>query len=166
MYRASSFRARRPQSRPGRIRARDGFTILEVMLAAAVMVSAIATSLAVMQRGFASLDTARNITIAGQIMQCEVEKMRMKPWGATVSAYSTSGPTTETIDSSFTSNPAVGTRFSLQRDVVVVPTTTGVGMRQVTFTVTWKTYDGRSLSRSYTTYYGENGLYDYYYNSI
>ena len=135
------------------------------MLAATVMVLAIASSLAVMQRGFASLDTARNITIAGQIMQCEVEKMRMKPW-STISAYETTGPTTEPIDTSFTSNASVGTRFSLQRDVSVVPTVTGVGMRQVTFTVTWNSYDGRALSRSYTTYYGENGLYDYYYNSL
>jgi Tfp pilus assembly protein PilV len=144
---------------------RRGFTIVEVMMASIVMVLAITTSLTTMQRGLSSLDTARNITIAGQIMQCEMEKMRMKPWSI-VSAYATGSATTETIDSSFTSNAFIGTRFTLTREVAVIDATAGMGMRQVTFNVSWKSYDGRTLSRSYTTYYGENGLYDYYYNSI
>ena len=37
---------------------------------------------------------------------------------------------------------------------------------QVTFTVSWKSYDGRTQARNYTTYYGEHGLYDYYYNQL
>ena len=151
----------------GRANRKDGrraFTIVEVMLAAAVMALVITTSITTLQRGFLSLDTARNVTLAGQILQCEVEKMRMVPW-ATINAYPTS-PTPMTMDASFTSNPAVGTRFSLSREVAVVATTTCIGMRQVTYTVSWSSYDGRTLSRSYTTYYGQNGLYDYYYNSI
>lgn len=143
---------------------RGGFTIVEVMFAAAVMALAITTSITTTQRGFLSLDTARNITIAGQIMQCEIEKMRMVPW-ATINAYPTA-QTSVAIDSSFTSNAAVGSRFTLNRTVGVITTTTGIGMREVTFSVSWTSYDGRTISRSYATYYGQNGLYDYYYNSI
>ena len=163
MYRAG-FRACPSGYSSRRGRASKGFTIVEVMLAAAVMALVITTSITTLQRGFLSLDTARNVTIAGQILQCEVEKMRMVPW-ATINTYPTS-PTPMTMDASFTSNPAVGTRFSLSRDVAVIATTTGIGMRQVTYTISWNSYDGRALSRSYTTYYGQNGLYDYYYNSI
>ena len=143
-------------------RQKKAFTILEVMLAAFVMAFAIMTAITTMQRAFLSLDTARNITIAGQIMQSEFEKMRMRDW-STVNAY-TSG--TLTIDSSFTSNSFIGNRFTLVRDVTAIATGTSAGMKQITLTVSWKSYDERSLSRSYMSYYGQNGLYDYFYNSI
>src|SRR5262245_29320892 len=85
---------------------RRGFTILEVMIAAAIMVLAIGSSLVTLQQAFLSLDTARNLTLAGQIMVTEMEKSRMNDW-ATVSAYP-AGPTTLTIDPSFTNNAAIG----------------------------------------------------------
>jgi Tfp pilus assembly protein PilV len=137
-----------------------GFTIVEVMMAAAVMAFALTTSITTMQRGFLSLDTARNITIAGQIMQSEFEKMRLLPW-ATIDAYTNTSPA-PTIDTSFTSNAYIGTRFTLTRQVDVVR----AGMKKFTLTVSWRSYDGRTISRSYTSYYGQNGLYDYFYNSL
>lgn len=140
------------------------FTILEVMLAAAIMAFAITTSITTMQRAFLSLDTARNITIAGQIMQSEFEKMRLRDWSV-IGAYSTT-QTELTIDSAFTSNSFINTRFKLYRDVTEINMGTGVGMRQITLTCRWRNYDGRTLSRSYTSYYGQNGLYDYFYNSL
>jgi Tfp pilus assembly protein PilV len=141
-----------------------GFSILEVMFAAIVMAFAIVTSITTMQRSYLSLDTARNITIAGQIMQSELEKMRLRDWSV-INGYATS-PTTLTIDSSFTSNPIVGSRFSLVRTITDIATGTSDGMKQITLTVTWTSYDKRQLSRSYSSYYGQNGLYDYFYNSI
>lgn len=145
---------------------KSAFTILEVMLSATMMVMAIATSITTLQKGFSSLDTARNITIAGQIMQSEFEKMRLKNW-TEVSAYPTAA-TTMTIDSSFTTgNTLITSRsFALSRTVNPITTATGVGMREITLTVTWKNYNGMTLSRSYTSYYGQNGLYDYFYNSL
>lgn len=127
-------------------------------MAAAVMALAITTAITTMQRGFLALDTARNITIAGQIMQSEFEKMRIEPW-ATVNGYAanTNGLT---IDSSFTSNTFIGNRFTLDREVTEVRT----GMKKITLTVSWNSYDGRTISRSYSSYYGQNGLYDYFYN--
>ena len=123
------------------------------------MALAITTSITVMQRGFLSLDTARNIAIGSQIMQSELEKTRLKDW-ATVSAYA-AGPTTLTIDSVFTSNAAIGSRFTLTRTVATPQT----DFLQITLTVSWKSVDGRTISRSYTTYYGHYGLYDYFYNT-
>lgn len=140
------------------------------MMAAMVMAYAITTSITTMQRGFLSLDTARNITIAGQIMQSEFEKMRLQPW-ATVDAfvasetavpYDASHPEYFSIDPGFTSNAYIGNRFTLRRTVTLIRS----GMKMITLTVTWRSYDGRSLSRSYSSYYGQNGLYDYFYNSL
>ncbi|MDB6114114.1 MAG: hypothetical protein JWQ62_1059 [Lacunisphaera sp.] len=129
-------------------------------MAAIVMAFAITTSITTMQRGFLSLDTARSLTIAGQIMQSEFEKMRLLPW-TTVDAYPLPS-TSVTVDSSFTSNAFIGNRFTMNRTVTLVRT----GMKQIDLTVTWKSYDGRTISRSYSSYYGQNGLYDYFYNSL
>ena len=131
------------------------FTIAEVMMAAAVMALAITTAITTMQRGFIALDAARGTSYAAQIMQTEMEKIRLQNW-TTVSAYSSSA-TTLTIDSSFTSNSYIGNRYTLTRTATTVHT----GMLQITLTISWRTYDGRTESRSCTTYYGQNGLYDY-----
>ncbi len=138
---------------------RRGFTIAEVMVAASVMALAISTAITTMQSAFLALDSARNITLAGQMMQGEFEKMRLKDW-ATISTYA-AGPTTLTIDPTFTSNAAIGHRFTLQRTVADV----NADMKQITLTITWNGYDARPHSRFYTTYYGRNGLYDFFYNS-
>src|SRR4051812_36537937 len=61
-------------------RARRGFTILEVMSAATILVLVIATSLTVLQRGMRAVDTARNMTLASQISQSELEVMRLQNW--------------------------------------------------------------------------------------
>ena len=132
------------------------------MMAAMIMAFAITTSITTMQRGFLSLDTARNITISGQIMQSDFEKMRLVPW-ATVDAYDATGAEIAVdVDTSFSSNSFIGTRFTMTRRVNLIRT----GMKQITLTVTWRSYDGRNISRSYSSYYGLNGLYDYFYNSL
>lgn len=158
----SSHRTSSPPARTlGLHRKAAGFTIVEVMMAAIVMAFAITTSITTMQRGFLAVDTARSITIAGQIMQSEFEKMRLVPW-TTVDAYAINEDTPVTVDVSFTSNAFIGTRFTMTRRVTVVRT----GMKQITLTSTWRSIDGRDISRSYSSYYGQNGLYDYFYNSL
>jgi hypothetical protein len=147
-------------------RSQAGFTIMEVAMAAAVMALAISTSIVVMSRGFNNLDSARCFSYASQIMQSELEKMRLTKWGngtaagngtEGVTAYSTS-LTTLPIDASFTTAGDVGSRMTMTRIAENVHT----GMIKVTLRISWKTIDGRSLSRSYVTYYGQNGLYDYF----
>jgi hypothetical protein len=159
----------------GLVRRRLGegaFTIMEVMMAAIVMAFAITTSITVMQRAFLAVDAARGVTYAAQIMQTELEKMRLSPWGnglagvgsgtTGVSAYPTTATNVD-IDSSFTGDPIIGAyirdRFTLTRTAATAGHT---NMIQVTLTVTWRGYDGRTLSRSYITYYGQGGLYDYF----
>ena len=137
-----------------------GFTIFEVGIAGAVMAFAIATSITVMQRAYLALDTARSITYAAQIMQNEMEKMRLLNW-TTVSTYSSTA-TAVPIDSTFT-NTSIGAHFTgMTRTATAVHSGANAGMLKITLTVSWKTVDGRTLSRSYMTYYAQNGLYDYF----
>jgi hypothetical protein len=92
-------------------------------------------------------------------MQCELEKERLFSWTQINNA--TYLPV---IDPSFTRNPTTAGRFTLSRSLVTLAQHSAQ-MVQITLTVSWRNYDGRSLSRSYTTYYGQNGLYAYFYNS-
>lgn len=152
-----------------------GFTIFEVAMAAAVMALALGTSLVVMARGYALLDSARCISYASQIMQSELEKMRLTPWGngtaagngtvtPTIPAMVTAYPTTLTtvpIDSTFITGSDIGSRMTLTRIAANAPGHT-TGMIHVTLTISWNAIDGRRISRSYVTYYGQNGLYDYF----
>jgi len=150
--------------KPRRRSRAGGFTIVEVMVAATVMAFAITTSITTMQRAFLSLDTSRNITIAGQIMVSEMERVRMLGW-TDVSAFDQSADgTTLTLDSAFSSNPQIGSRFALKR-VVSLPDASNSNIVQITLTVTWTGYDGRQHSRSYSTHYARYGIHDYLYNT-
>ncbi len=71
---------------PPRRGGRRAFTIVEVMVAAGVMALVLTTSITTLQSAFMALDAARNVTSAGQIMQSELEKMRLKDWSV-ISGY-------------------------------------------------------------------------------
>lgn len=131
-------------------------------MGAIVMAMAITTSITTLQRGFLSIDSARSFVIAGQIMQSEIEKMRVSPWSTTVTVtgivdYTNTFPAI-TIDPVFTSNAYISNRFTLTRTMADPKT----DLRQITLTASWRTIDGRTLSRSYTTYYARYGLYDFF----
>lgn len=133
------------------------FTLVEVAMAVIVLALALTTSLSAMQRAFLQFDTARNLEIAANILQSEMEKQRLLTWSqVTDVAY------VPVIDSSFARNPALGGRFTLSRTVTAVAGHSAQ-MVQVTLTVRWRGYDGRSLTRSYTTYCTQGGLRDYFY---
>ena len=134
-------------------------------MAATVMALGISSAILVMQRGFGSLDTARCLGYASQIMQSEMEKVRLTPWGngttaGTGSTGITAIPTQAqsiAIDAAFFNNSDIGSRMILTQMATDIHT----GMIMITFKITWKSYDGRTLDRTYTTYYGQKGLYDY-----
>ncbi len=124
-------------------------------MAVVILAMAITTALAAMQRAFLELDTARSLQAAGNIMQCEFEKERLFPWAQlNDAAYQAS------IDSTFLRNPAIAGRFALTRSVATIAQRSGQVV-QVTLTVTWRSYTGRNLTRSYTTYFCQGGLNTY-----
>jgi hypothetical protein len=88
-----------------------------------------------------------------------MEKERLFNW--TSASDSTYQPV---IHPSFTRNPAIAGRFTLSRSLATVAQRSGQVV-QITLTVRWRSYDGHSLSRSYTTYYTQGGLYAYLYNN-
>ena len=158
---------------PGRLPARrsrvSAFTIVEVMMAACVMTLALTSSLSVLGRMFAPLDTARCISYASQIMQSEMERTRITPWGngtsillgdgtTGVTAYSAARVPVSITSLGYGNANDLSSRMTLTRQASDVHP----GMILITLTITWTTFDGIPLTRSYSTYYGKAGLYDYF----
>ena len=148
----------RPLSRL-RKQSQRAFTIVEVVMAAGVLALAISSSILCMQYGFRTLDVARGNTLASQILQSEMERLRMKSW-TTISAL----PATSTFDgaSGFTTNPHVVGKYMVTRTVAADAARPGEVL-YITISVTWTSYDKQSHTRTFSSMYAKNGLYDYYY---
>lgn len=150
-------------------RAPRGFTIVEVMVATFVMAFAISSAILVMQSGFRALDTARKTTLAAQIMQSEMERMRMLSWSR-VQALVSPNPATIDIATIFPQNTAAEKKilaemergFTRQRTATYVAGS-GDQMIDIGITITWRGVDGVAHKRTSSTRYCKNGLYNYYY---
>lgn len=151
---------------------RSGFTLLEVMLAAVVMLFAMATSLTTLQYGLRSVDTARNTTIASQILQSSIELLRLQNWTQIVALQTAQLTATTPVNVDLTTTllpsgvtplnttlTAVATRFACTRLIADLRT----NIKLITVTVTWTGMDGRAHQLSMETRYGKDGLSDYLY---
>ncbi len=148
-----------PSRRSLRHRTHRAFTILEVTMATFVMAFGISTATLTMMGGFKSLDVARSITLASQILQSEMERLRLMDW-ADIAALT--GTATVDLNDVFTSDADLASRFILTRTVSDVSGKVGE-MKEIQLVVSWTTMDGRTLTRQFNTYYAKDGLYDYYY---
>ena len=135
------------------------------MVAASVMILCIASSLVVLQRGFMAIDNARYTTLAGQILQSQMEKLRMLTWAQLTDA--TNGPPT---NGSFTPDISTSTtgqlaNFTCSEVIADAPSPYNGTMKDITLTATWKGSDGRNRTLTYSTRYGQNGISDFFYTS-
>lgn len=147
-----------PRSGPAlRRRGAAGFTILEVMVAAVVLVLGITTAIVTLQRGFQAVDTARHYTFASQVMQSELERLRLKSWSQVQALQDASDNAVEVPRVAGTS----GATFNCTRSIRDLKT----DMKEITLTSTWRGYDGRAHTARLITRYGKSGLYDYFYTS-
>ncbi|HTL68417.1 MAG TPA: hypothetical protein VL200_12200 [Lacunisphaera sp.] len=149
------------------LRDRRAFTIMEVTMASFVMALGIATSIIAIQSGYKQVDVARGTTLASQIIQSEMERLRMMPWSKTSTTAVDSIvelPATETFDGAtyFSTSAVVSGKYTVTRTVADDADHPG-SMKDITISVRWQSYDLRWHQRSFTAIYSQNGLYDYYY---
>jgi Tfp pilus assembly protein PilV len=162
---ASPVRTLSPRLRRSRA---AGFTIAEVMVATFVMALGIATSVITMQSGFKQIDVARGTTLASQIIQSEMERLRMMPWSKTSPVDVVDSiaelPEKEAFDGTtfFSANPELAGRYQIIRTATLDPDRPTEVMNIVVY-VRWQSYDQRWHQRSFSSTYCKNGLYDYYY---
>jgi Tfp pilus assembly protein PilV len=136
------------------------FTILEVVMATFVMGFGIATAIISMQWGFRHLELARGSTIASQIIQSHIEQLRMMNF-ATIAAL----PASYVVDgaTNFTTNPNLQGKYTLTRTRTPESGARAAEVMTINVSVSWRSYDGRNHTRSFTCLFAKNGLYDYYY---
>lgn len=137
--------------------AQAGFTIIEVAVASFVMAFGIATSIIVMQSGFKQIDVARGTTLASQIIQSEIERVRLMNWTMVNNL-----PATQTFNGTeYFGDNASAEKYEVTR--LVADDDDRADVKNITVRVRWQTYDGRWQQRSFSAIYAHNGLYDYYY---
>lgn len=137
-------------------------------MAAFIMVFGISGAILAMQSGFKALDVARCTTLASQLLQSEMENLRLKNWSDIVAHFDEGEdvvvPIADLIPAGVTT--VLTSNFQLTRTVrnVTAPVARDADeMKEIELNVSWTTIDGRTLSRRFLTYYTNNGLYDYYY---
>ncbi len=139
-------------------KSRAGFTLIEVALASTILVVGFVGMIEALAFGSEMLDTARKQTIAAQIIQSEVEYLRMQSWTVVSGLTSTSADYlsnyTEFSSTSLATGP--GKWFTFARRVTSPDPHPNV--RQVTLTVNWTSITGKPHSRSCTAYIGRYGL--------
>lgn len=140
-----------PPSGPGQGRRIRGFTLVEAMVAAVVLVLGIVTAITTLQRGFQSLDSARNLTTASQLMQSEMERLRLKNWSQIEELQGAGLTKLSDDDSRFVCTVAI-------KDLKV-------DMKEIVLSADWRGYDGRPQTARLITRYGKSGLNDYFYTS-
>ena len=152
---------------------KKAFTIVEVMLAAAVLIAGVVGMIQVVASCATMMDLAKKQTIAAQIIQDQIGKVHLIAW----SALPASGNYNFTPDSSFSAsaqalyNPNANNASQDNKffyTIVDVPSKTN--LKQITYWVTW--YTGRTgdtnlrkYARRGTTYVSKNGLYVTYQRS-
>ena len=144
------------------------FTLIEVMLAATVMLVGIVGMMHVVTSGAEMLDAARRQTIATQIMHGEIEKLRVTDW-AKVTAGMPPYPSQQTQHGYAAKSAArvvlwtestegdSSDVFKFSRTVAY--TSADQTQVAVSYNVNWNGNSGRAYSRSTSTYVGKNGLY-------
>ncbi len=136
----------------------SGFTLMEVMMASFIMALGISTSIIAMQACFKQVDLARGTTLASQIIQSELERIRLMSWTGVAAL-----PATATFDgTSFFSSSAAAATYEVTRTVSDDAGRVG-DVKNISVAVRWQSSDGRWHQRTFTSIYARNGLYDYYY---
>ena len=115
-----------------------GFTLIEVMMAAAMMLAGIVGMIHVVTSASEMLDASRKQTIATRIMHGEIEKIRVTDW-----AQLELLPANQDVALNSSFQP-VGQGFRCSRQISALKP----GMKQVSYTVTWTGNTGRPYSRT------------------
>lgn len=131
-------------------RHRRAFTLVEVMIASLVLVFGIVTAISAMQSGLRAMDRTRKLALATQVLQTEMEQLRLKSWAQ---LDPLSGTATFTPDSA----AAGANAFTCTRTI----TSPKSDMKEIILTAEWRGSDGRTQSAKLVTRYGKNGLNDY-----
>ena len=139
-------------------RRRAGFTLLEVALGATILAVGFVGMIEGMTYATEMLDTARKQTLAAQIVEAEVEYLRMQPWSTIQNLTSTSATTLSNYSEFSSTSLASVAGSSVTFARTMAATNPHTNLRQVTMTIAWTSITGKSHKRSCNAYIGKYGL--------
>lgn len=130
------------------------FTLVEVMVASVVLIFGIVSAISAMQAGLKAMDRARNVSLATQLLQSEMERLRLKSWTQLEALQNAGSTATFTAD---TNAGSAASRFTCTRTIANAKS----DMKEITLSAEWRSYDGRPQTARLVTRYAKNGLNDY-----
>lgn len=134
--------------------ARAAFTLVEVMTACTVLFLALAGTLVAVKTSLERLKQSRHTDAASQLMQSELERLRLRSWDQ-LQALQASGDTTVKSD--------VPSAFAVRCTRRIVDLRDG--LKEITVEATWEGPRGRAQTARLVTRYARSGLNDYVYTS-
>jgi type II secretory pathway pseudopilin PulG len=134
---------------------RSAFSLVEVMVASCILMLGISGALVTLQRSLESIARARQLDIASQLMQSELERLRLLNWNQLQTLQDSGRTRVET--------PSGGdfVRFSCERQIRDIRE----GMKEITLVASWGGLDGRAHTARLVTRYSRSGLNDYFYTT-
>jgi Tfp pilus assembly protein PilV len=135
-----------------------GFTLIEVAIAGFVLATAVVSSLYALQMGFKMLETARNTALADQVLQSQIEDLRLQNYAKIIGAYPPR-VNAYSLSSKLPSNAPQ----DMTLELTVTDGTPYINTITLLVTTTWtNSITKRKISRSYQTFYAQNGVFDYF----
>ncbi|MDB6111978.1 MAG: hypothetical protein JWR69_3728 [Pedosphaera sp.] len=146
----------------------SAFTLVEVMVSVVVMSVVFAGFFVGFAQGFAQMQVARENLRATQILQQQMETIRLYTWDQInttnfiPATYYVPFDINGTVSTVAVTNALVYTMQTTIASASMPETTYGDDHRQVTFTLTWTSGD-KQRQREMTTFVSKYGLHNYYF---
>ncbi len=116
----------------------------------------IASTIAALRTGFTMIQLARDNTMAAQILQSEMENLRMMSW-VELNAL----PEEEAMEVGLDFDSRIAERYQTTRRVF--NDNGRAGIKEVELEIRWVTTGGAEQQRVFRTLFSREGLNDYYY---
>lgn len=145
-----------------RHRRASAFTLVEVMAALTILLLVFLSSIAALNIGFKMLEEARASTLASQILQSEIENIRLRSWDE-VQAMA-ADPAYRQFPVEINSELANFPKFECSCNFYPV-SGYETKLTEAVVTVAWSAKDGRSRTRRYMTLVAKDGISDFYYRA-
>lgn len=138
--------------------------MVEIVIAVMVLGMVVASTVMALRTGFTMIQLARDNTMAAQILQSEMENLRMMSW-----AKLTQLEAEEEFEVDTQLDEGFAEKFSRTRRVDDMYDDDGnqrEGMKEVVLEIEWTGAVGTQHRRVYRTRFGKEGLNDYYYRAF
>jgi len=136
---------------------KQGFTLMESLVAISVFTMVIAGGLIGVRKGFEVVDNSRHYTRLSQVLQSEVESLRTLSWEDLSEL-----PAAETLTLETEFETKAYEAYTVTREII----NEQADRKRVEVSVRYTNKNGKPVSLKYLTFFTEGGVNDYFYRTI